>query len=334
MKKPIPTRFVRTTTLALGSLLALAAPCALATAAQPVLVPGPVVEIGASAGKFDFLEVDSVHHRLLAAHEKDDTADFIDLDTNKLITRLKLGSVVHTIIDPTTDRYYCSAQGEQTVVVLNAADFKELARVKLDGELDALLLVPKHGRVYAAHDNGTHLWAVDTATDKPVGEVAIPGAPELMVYDAAADRIYLNIKTANEVVVIDPNTDKIIAHWATAPAVSPHGLVLDAARQRVYVAGGNGVLAAIDVKTGRVVASTDIAKNVDQAAFDAKAGRVYCAGQEQLSVVEASDAGLKTLGSVPTNTTARNVAVDPRTGAVWTTYVEGGKAYAKSWLRP
>ena len=320
--------------MAASSLTMLAATHVAAADAKPLLVAGPIVTIPDSAGKFDFLAIDPVHHRLLAAHEKDDTADFIDLESNTLITRLKLGTVVHVIFNEKANRYYCSAQEEKTVVVLDAKDFKEVANVKLEGELDALLLVPKHGRLYAAHDNGRHLFAIDTVTNQLVATVDIPGAPEIMAYDAAADRIYLNIKTTNEVVVVDPVANKIVANWPTAPALSPHGLTVDAKRNRVYVAGGNGVLASIDTKTGKVVGSTEVAKNVDQSAFDARHNRVYCAGEEQLTVVEVSDSGLKRLGSVATNKTARNVAVDEKTGNVWTTYTDGKNSYAQSWKRP
>jgi DNA-binding beta-propeller fold protein YncE len=303
-------------------------------AAAPLLIDGPVITLPDSAGKFDFLEIDPTRHRLLGAHEKDDTADFFDLNTLKVIARLKLGSVVHIITDPETGRYFASAQGEQTVIALDADSLKETGRVKLPGELDALVLVPHYHRVYAAHDNGSHLWAIDTQTLALAAEVVIPGAPEMLTYDASADRIYLNIKTKDEVVVIDPGTNQIAAHWPTAPAKSPHGIALDAARSRLYVAGGNGKLVALDLKSGQVVSSVEIAKTVDQAAFDPKANRLYCAGAEELSVVRVSDSGLELLGSIATNKTARNVAVDQVTGDVWTTYTDGKESYAKSWKQP
>jgi len=302
--------------------------------AKPLLVEGPVITVSGSTGKFDFLEIDPARHRLLGAHEKDDTADFFDLNTHQLITRLKLGGVVHVITDPQTNRYFVSAQGEQTVIALDADSLKEVGRVKLEGELDALVLVPKHNRLYAAHDNGSHLWAVDTKTLAPVGEVAIPGAPEIMIYDPSADRIYQNIKTTDEVVVIDPVANKIVGEWSTLPAKSPHGIVLDSARGRLYVAGGNGKLVGIELSSGKVVTSCDIAQTVDQAAYDPSRNRIYCAGAEHLSVVDVSDSGLKLLGNVPTNNTARNVAVDHSNGDVWTTYTDGKNAYAKSWKQP
>ena len=48
-------------------------------------------------------------------------------------------------------------------------------------------------------------------------------------------------------------------------------------------------------------------------------------------MVEVSDLGLKALDGVSTHPTARNVAVDPATGQVWTTYTDGTNAYARSW---
>jgi len=60
------------------------------------LTPAATIEIANSTGKFDFLRIDGKRHRLLAAHENDGTADYFDLNTNSLITRLKLGGAVDT----------------------------------------------------------------------------------------------------------------------------------------------------------------------------------------------------------------------------------------------
>src|SRR5580658_9239361 len=88
-------------------------------AADSLLTPAATVEIPNSTGKFDFLEVDAGRHRLLAAHEKDGTADFIDLNTNTLITRVKLGPAVHIAIDPKTGKYWISGSDEKTIYILD-----------------------------------------------------------------------------------------------------------------------------------------------------------------------------------------------------------------------
>jgi hypothetical protein len=91
------------------------------------------------------------------------------------------------------------------------------------------------------------------------------------------------------------------------------------------------MLAAIDSNTGRTVGSSEIAKAVDQATFDPSTGRVYCACTDQMSVVQETPDGVKFLGNVATAKTAKNVAVDPATHWVWTTFTDGANSYVKSW---
>ena len=40
-----------------------------------------------------------------------------------------------------------------------------------------------------------------------------------------------------------------------------------------------------------------------------------------------------TVGDVNTAATAKNVAVDQQSGAVWTTYTDGKSSFARSWFR-
>ena len=333
--KPLNVRTARRlAALAIGSVLALTGAGAAAQD-KPVLAPGTTIKIPNSKGKFDFLEVDAGRHRLLAAHEMDGTADLIDLDTNALISRIHIGGApVHVATDAKTGRYFVSDQAGKRIAVVDGTTLKETGSIPMDGPLDAILFVPGTRRLYAANDDGTHVWVVDADAQKVVGSVTIPGPPEYMVYDESAGRIYLNIKTTDEVVVIDPKTSAVVAHWPTAPARSPHGLAFDPASGRLFSAGGNGKLAVIDVKTGKVVTSVDITDKVDQIAFDPSTRRIYCAGPDRLSVVQETADGVAVLGSVKTSATAKNVAVDPKTHAVWTTYTDGVNAYAQSWLVP
>ena len=175
---------------------------------------------------------------------------------------------------------------------------------------------------------------IDPVTAKVVQSIAVAGVPEFMVYDARADRIYLNIKSKDSVAVIDPSQNKVVATWSTAPAVQPHGLALDADNHRIFSAGGTGKLVAIDTATGALIESIDIVPKVDQIAFDAAGGIIYCAGTDKMSVLSTKGGKLASLGAVTTAATARNVAVDPHTRMVWTTYTDGKSSFAKSWLPP
>jgi YVTN family beta-propeller protein len=321
--------------LCLAASLAVSSPATIA-AADPVLKlePAAAVEIPHSSGKFDFLRVDSKRHRLLAAHEKDGTADYIDLQKNSLITRLKVGGAVDTAVDQDSKFYYVSVQEAQRVAVVDAETLTEVKSIKTSGPTDAIIFEPKNHMVYVTHDDGADVWVIDPASAKVVATVTIPGVPEFMVYDDQADRIYLNIKTKNVVAVIDPSSNKVVAQWPTAPAMQPHGLAFDSKNHRVFAAGGNGKLVVIDTQSGLASGSVDIALKVDQIAFDDAGGLVYCAGADKMSVVSTAGGKVANLGDVATAPTAGNVAVDPATRAVWTTFTDGKSSFAKSWLPP
>jgi hypothetical protein len=53
-----------------------------------------------------------------------------------------------------------------------------------------------------------------------------------------------------------------------------------------------------------------------------------------MSVVRTTGGKVVALGDLTTAATAKNVAVDPQTRAVWTTYTDGKSSFAKSWLPP
>ncbi|MBV8144276.1 MAG: YncE family protein [Gammaproteobacteria bacterium] len=314
--------------LALGVLIA-------AVAAEPLKWPSVAsVELPQSSGKFDFLRVDENRGRLLAAHVQDGTSDFIDLKSHSLIARVKVGGAVDTAVDVESRFYYVSVQDAGRVAVLDAATLKEVNSIKTTGPTDAILYEPKNHRVYVTHDEGADLWVIDPQAAKVVASVVIPGVPEALVYDASPDRLYLNIKSKDLVAVIDPSSNAVIAQWPTAPATRPHGLALDPAGHRIFSAGANGKLVAIDTRSGAIIDSTDIAAKVDQIALDAAGGLLYCAGAGEISVVRVGSGQLSLLGELPTAPGARNVAVDPASRAVWTTYSDGKSSFAKGWSAP
>src|SRR5258708_1096019 len=119
MKYHILSGLARSAPVVLGLTLALAPTARLAAEDKATLVPGATIQINDSKGKFDFLEIDSQRHRLLAAHEKDETADFIDLTTNKVLARVKVGPAVGIAVDPKSGKYFVSVQDDKRVAVID-----------------------------------------------------------------------------------------------------------------------------------------------------------------------------------------------------------------------
>ena len=314
--------------LAVAALLAVGA---VSRAADVLPKPDQLIKIAGAKGKFDFLEVDTENHRLLAAHEKAGTADFIDLNNNTLIKRVETGPAVSICLDPKNGQYYISASEDKKVIIVDAKTLEKTGEIPTEGELDAILYEPKNGLVYVTNDESVHVWAIDPATNKVVATIDISGPPEYLLYDKSADRLYLALKKSNEVVSIDPNLNAIVAHWSTLPAISPHGLAFDPKTGNLFAAGQNGIVSEIDSKTGQNVGSAAIHKDVDQAVFDPSTNYIYCATLTGISVVKETKKGLKSIGTLEADKTARNCAVDPVTHSLWTTYTVGDDSFAASW---
>ena len=303
-----------------SSALAVAPQVSSLKAETPITLSGP-------AGKFDFMGADQAMSRILAAHRGSKTLEIIDLKSGKALKAIEVGAAQGVAVDSRNHKYFLGNEGDHSVAIVDSQSLQKTAEVKVDGPVDAIAFDDKNGMLFAAEDDGDHLWVIDTKSAKVVGTVSIPGVPEVLDFDPATNRIYLNIKDKNTVVRVDPSTDKVNATWSTLPATSPHGLVIDSKRGRVYSAGGNGKLVSIDFKSGKVISSADIPTGVDQIAFDTERQLIYSACKGFISITAVSDHGLKTVGQVASPKGAHTLAVDPSSHDVWVSYADEKQSY-------
>lgn len=292
----------------------------LLTAQKPIPIPG-------GAGGFDWMRVDANSDRVFATHKGTKTVAIVDLKADTALPSVTVGTAQGVAIDRRDNKIFLGDDEEHKIVILDYTTLAKTGEIPVSGPVDDILYCPKNGMVYADHDDGEDVWVIDAKTEKLVATVKVPSAPEKLEYDRTSDRIYQNIKSNNTVQVIDPATNKVEKTYDTAPATGPHGLVIDGKTQRLFTAGRNGKLVAIDLKTGSVIANADIQKGVDQIAFDRGTRKIYCACQGAISVVQETDAGLKVLGNVTTPKGCHTIAVDNKTHAVWTCYSDGTGSY-------
>ncbi len=309
------------TLAALTATQAQAADAPLLTPQTPITVPG-------GAGGFDWMVVDSAKHRLLGSHPGKKTLVVLDLKTNA-VQQVDTGVAINGIAVDDADNKLFTAGGGQKVVIFDNTTLTKTGEIALTGPGDDIVLDTKNDMLYVCHDDGMEDWVINAKTNALVGSVAIAGAPEYAAYDPGADRLYQNIKPADVTQVINPNTNTVEASWPTAPMTSPHGLAVDTKTHRILSAG-QGKVVLLDQKTGKVLASTDIAPGyVDQIALDESTGRLYCACGDagMISVVQEKGDTLSLLGSVASHKKAHTLAVDPDTHAVWLSYSDPTGAY-------
>ena len=294
------------------------------SAAEEILTKEPPIAITNSHGGFDFIEIDQANNRLLLPHSGNGTLDIVDSASGRFIKSVPTGVAQDVAVDDKGGRYFVSVSKETKLVAVDSATLEIVGETPLSGPADIVAFDPQNGVAYVGHDDAAEVWAVDVNAKKVVAGITIPEGPEGIAVDGESHRIYANSKGGDAVVVIDPASNTAMASWPTAPALKPHGSALDSKGRRLFVAGGNGKLVAIDLISGKVVSSVEIAPRVDEIAYDSGLNRVYCAsGSGVLSVVDAAG-DLKLLGTVITQKGAHSVAVDQKSHAVWIAY-SGGK---------
>ena len=265
---------------------------------------------------WDYLAVDAAARRVYVSHG--DEVRVLDADSGKPVGRIGQLHGVHGIaLAPALHRGWISNGGSGEVTVFDTTTLKPVATLKATGgNPDAILYDPASRRVFTFNGRSANATAFDAASGKVLATLALPGKPEFAVSDGTG-HAWVNIEDRNELVQFDPRTAKVRATWSLAPCQSPTGLALDARHRRLFAVCDNRTMTVLDADSGHRVASVPIGNGPDGAAFDSQRGLVYSAnGQDgTLTVVHEDDPDhYRVLATVPTQASARTLALDPRTG--------------------
>ena len=122
----------------------------------------------------------------------------------------------------------------------------------------------------------------------------------------------------NEVVAIDPRTDRVFERHLLAGASHPHGLFVDANARVLFVANeGNATLLIVDLRTMRIVSHLSVGEDPDVLASDPDWHRLYVAAESgEVKVFTERNGSVASEGRI-TMPRAHTVSVDPRTHLVY-----------------
>jgi DNA-binding beta-propeller fold protein YncE len=337
------TRLTRHTRLIFfaGVLAALVQPLCAQT-----LTPQPPVELANTHGKFDFIKVDSARGRLLACHTGNGSLDVIDESTSKLLKSIPTGAAQGVAIDDKGGRYFVSVSKPAQLVIIDATKLEATGTVALPEAADLCAYSPKLDWVIVDDDEKGKMWTVDLKMMAVLHQCELPQETgmEDLAFDSTGTFFVQNIKGDSKLWVLDYAAFPIFAETApvngnnpmpeisTLPAANPHGLAM-AGDDRVLVSGGVGKLALINYRTGKLMASCDIAPRVDEIAYDPSAGKAFCAsGTGVISVVSVGKDTLGKAENIPSAQGAHSIAVDSKTHTVWIAFAKDDKAYVQAFL--
>ncbi len=286
-------------------------------------------------GGWDYLTPDTGAHRLYLSRGTHVMA--VDLDSLKVVGDIPNTEGVHGVaVVPDLGHGYTSNGRANTVTVF---DLRTLATLKTISGVgrnpDAIIFEPVTRRVLTMNGGTGNVSFIDVATDSVIGAVAVGGKPEFAVADGRG-HVFVNNEDSSTVVELDARAMTRLHTWSMAPCDGPSGLAMDVRTRRLFAVCGNAKMMVVDADNGRVVADLPIGQGADGVKFDPRTRNAFSSnGEGTMTVVhEDSPSRFSVAATVPTQRGARTLALDERTGKVYTVTAEYGPAPAPTPDRP
>jgi DNA-binding beta-propeller fold protein YncE len=282
-------------------------------------------ELGGEGG-WDFITVDGTAHRLYVT--RGSHVMVVDTDSLTVVGDVPDTPGVHGVaLVPDLGVGFASNGRDTSVTIFDLATLRARQRVRVGRGPDAIVYDPASRRVFTLNGGSNDATAIDAASGKVVGTVALGGRPEVPACDGRG-RMYVNLEDSSAVVAVDTRSLKVVGRWPLSPGEGPTGLALDAVHGRLFSGCANRNLVVTDAHGGRVMATLPIGGRVDGVAFDPALGLAFSSnGEGSLTVVhEDSPGAFSVRAEVPTAPGARTLALDPLSHRVYLVTARFGPA--------
>jgi len=275
------------------------------------------IAIGGTGG-WDYITADGAAKRLYVSHS--DHVEVVDLSSGKVIGTIPKTDGVHGIaVASDLHRGFVSNGRAGSVTIFDLDKLSTIGEVKVTGDNpDAILYDPATKHVYTFNGRGHNATVLD-GDGKVVGTVALDGKPEAGVSDGKG-KVFVNIEDKSELTEIDAKTLTVTHTWPLAPCTEPSGLAIDRAHHRLFAVCDNQKMVVVDDQNGKVVATIDIGKGVDGAAFDESKQNAFSSNGADGTVTvvhEVNPDKYEVIETVPTARGARTITLDEKTHAVY-----------------
>jgi YVTN family beta-propeller protein len=284
--------------------------------AQSFLKTVADVSLPGGATRFDYQSLDPRTGRLYLSHMGDGNVVVFDTKTNKVLANIPgFPTVTGVLVVPSLKSIYASVTHNHEVAVLDTEKLVVSKRIK-DGKFpDGLAYSPETHKVFISDEAGGVETVIDTHRNERVNTIEMGGEVGNTQYDPVSHLIYACVQTRNELVEINPETDKIQARYHLSGGKHPHGFYIDDQNGKAYIAcEGDNKLLVFDMKNHSVENVFPVAGGPDVLAFDRGLQLLYVACESgAVSLFRYSSGKLEKVGNVNVGPNSHSVSVDSET---------------------
>jgi YVTN family beta-propeller protein len=245
---------------------------------MPLKIAGTIAIPGAAGSEFDHAAFDAKSRRVFIAHTARDCIEVIDHDAGKHLATLPgFPAVAGAVADD--GQILVTNRGSASVALLDAGTLETSATFETGGRPNGAVIVARSGLGIAACigvDGETPTLQLFGLRNRKHLSIELPGRPRWCVADSTAARLFLCIREPSMVLMTRLPDLGAVTHWKI-PSSGAHGLDIDHARDRLYVACDDSTLVEISSTSGEVINVWPIGGPPDVTFFNPTSGLVHVA---------------------------------------------------------
>jgi DNA-binding beta-propeller fold protein YncE len=251
----------------------------------------------------------------------------IDLNLNhpslSPVAEMPGSGAAHGVVLMEDNVAFITRSEENTVDVFDPNSLRQLGRIPVADDADAILYDPSAKLVYVANGDPKLATLIDPEKRVTVGIIPLRGKPEFAALDTRTGLLFQNLEDINSLAAIDVGKRLVVGQWPLAPCKGPSGIAIDSAQRRLFaVCSGNAKLVVFDLDAHRVITSLNIGGGPDSVALDLPLHRIYAAGKSgDLTVIQQDDPdSYRVLDEIRTHYGAHTLTIDPVSHKVFVAY--------------
>jgi len=261
-----------------------------------------------------------LHHasgRLFVAHTANDAVDVIDtIFGGYLYSVPELRGVTAVVAGQAHNEVFTADANENKIGFFQVAD-RSAEKMVVGRRPSALAWEPRRDLLWVgnaghpAHLADCTISAVDfVSRTRVIAPFPLPGRPRAMLYDDAADALYVGLEAPARIVVVAGSAPSDVAAIWLLPAGSVRSLVADPATGRLICACEDNDIVALDASTGNVRAAATLSSEPGCLALHPGLRHLYVA-EGSSGALEVLDAdSLKVVDTIQTERGAQTLYLD------------------------
>ena len=279
---------------------------------REIPLPGP-------ANRFDYQSVDPASGRIYMNHMNAGRTIVFDANNGKVVGEVAdVPRATGVLAVPTHHQVYISAAGNHEVAIIDDRSMKITARVGGIRFPDGIAYATGSDKVFVSDESGGSDVVIDPKTARKRSTIELGGEAGNTHYDSVSHCILVAVQNRNQLVAIDPVSEKVVERYDLPGSDGPHGFTLDEPDRLAFISSeGNGNLQVVDLRTMRITQNIKVPDDPDVLAWDPSWRRLYVAAESGALTAYVLDGNtLRPLGQIRAPH-AHTVSVDPRTHLVY-----------------